>query len=223
MSDSIAINSIPKANAGTNKRSIIVALSVCALLLAFYAIYRNIFLVATVNGSPITRFSLIRELETSGGHYVLEQLIVAKLIDTEVQNAGIVVSSSEIEADIDIYKARLRFQGATLQDVLIQLGPKGMTEDAFRQQTAQRLRFWKYLEKILGEKVRITDAEIDSEMRESKQFKEMSPADARIQVKTMLQGRRLAIEGNKWLAEARSKADVKVNVKFPSSNPRYLP
>jgi hypothetical protein len=214
------ISTANNANPKLAKRAILVALSMLAALLALYAIYQNFFLAATVNGSPITRLSVVRELETTAGERQLDELIVRKLIDGEAAKAGVVVSKEDIDADLDIYKARLRGQGATLQDVLIQLGPHGVTETQYRDRVAQRLRFEKLLEKLLGDRVTVSDSEIDAEMSTSNRPEGMTNEDARIQVKAYLRNRKFGTEGGKWLAEIRSKADVKFHVWYANNRQR---
>ena len=42
--------------------------------------YRSEFIVATVNGKPITRFELVKELEKQGATQALDSIIIQKLI-----------------------------------------------------------------------------------------------------------------------------------------------
>jgi hypothetical protein len=62
--------------------------------------YRHFTQAAVVNGSVISRFDVIKELENSSGQAALEGLVTKKLITQAAVKAGIKVSSNDIDADV---------------------------------------------------------------------------------------------------------------------------
>ena len=72
---------------------------VVAVILILVALFfaKGIFVVATVNGSPISRLSLIQELEKQGGKQALEAIIDKKLIETELKKQNAI--SAELRRD----------------------------------------------------------------------------------------------------------------------------
>ncbi len=56
---------------------------IIAAALLYY--FRSAFVAATVNGQPISRLSLVRELEKQGGKQAMDSLITKTLIDQEAK------------------------------------------------------------------------------------------------------------------------------------------
>ena len=95
---------------------VLAVLLVCALL---YSV-KGWFVVAIVNGEPISRFQVIRELETRGGKQVLDNNIYTKLVHQEASKRRVTVSEKEkndwfAQSEQDYAK-----QGKNLNDLLTQ-------------------------------------------------------------------------------------------------------
>jgi peptidyl-prolyl cis-trans isomerase SurA len=86
---------------------------------------------------------------------ILEKLIEEKLIDQEVNKAGIKVTSKEVEGALEEIKKR---NAATQEDLEKALANEGLTVEAFKKQIEKRLQRTKFLqwavktEPKLGEK-----------------------------------------------------------------------
>src|SRR3989344_199431 len=80
-------------------KTLIIILGVLALGgLGYY--YKGLIVAATVNGAPISRLSIIRQLEKTSAKQVLDEMINKKLIESEAAKKGITVSNDEIKAEL---------------------------------------------------------------------------------------------------------------------------
>ena len=123
--------------------------------------FKGLFIAAIVNGKPISRIEVIRELENASGRQALDALIVKRLIETEASRAGITVSQADIDAEIQILKNKISKQGGTLDLVLAQ---QGITPDQFREQ----ILLQKKLEKILAKNTQVSDDEVNQYFEKNK-------------------------------------------------------
>ena len=67
-----------------NKKTVVLAVIIGLILVALFY-FKGTFVAATVNGSPISRLSVVSQLEKEGGKNVLDSLITEKLIESEVK------------------------------------------------------------------------------------------------------------------------------------------
>lgn len=131
------------------------------VLLALIFVSRGLFIAATVNGSPISRLSVISELEKNSGKAALESLIVEKLINKEADKKGIEISDDEVNAEISKAEIQIKAQGGTLDEAL---ASQGMTLEILKKQIAIQ----KKLEALLADKVQVTDADITKFIADNK-------------------------------------------------------
>lgn len=170
---------------------------------------KGIFVAATVNGSPISRLSVIKELEKQGGKQALEAIIDKKLIETELNKKKVTATKEEVDAEIDKIKTQVTAQGGTLETALAQ---QGMTEEKLREQ----ITIQKKLEKLLADKVAITDAEIDSYIKDSKATppKDVKMEDFRKQISEKLKQQKFQSEAQKWVSNLTTNAKIKYYVNY---------
>lgn len=142
------------------KRKTVIILTVIVVLLVLGYVYKGLFVAATVNGMPITRLAVIQELEKISGKQALDSLITQKLIDAEARKNNIVVSGDEIDAEISKIRVQVETQGGTLEQALT---TQGMTMDILKEQ----IRVQKILEKLVPDKVEVTDAEVAQYMKDN--------------------------------------------------------
>ena len=86
-------------------KPLVIAIGIAVILIVvalFFA--KGIFVAATVNGSPISRLSVIQELEKQGGKQTLEAIIDKKLIETELSKQKVTATKDEVDAEIDKIK-----------------------------------------------------------------------------------------------------------------------
>jgi foldase protein PrsA len=126
---------------------------VAGLLLVSLFLLRSFFIVAFVNGTPITRSHYVAEMEKQVGADTLERIILETLIQQEARNRGIEVDETTIEEQIQTYESNISAQGGTLDSALAQ---QGMTRDDLRDQ----IRIQQLIQKMTEEDAEVTDAEI---------------------------------------------------------------
>lgn len=172
------------------------------LLVTFLFMLRNQFIVASVNGSPITRYSLIKELEKQGGKQVLEGLVVQKIIDQEASKKGVKVTDQDIDSEIDKIRGQIP-QGMTLEQMLELQGSDMQT---LRTQLVLQVK----LRKILEDQVTVTDEEVNAEYNANQEsYSGVSEQEAKAQIKEGLMQQKLSGLINTWLEQKKSEADVK--------------
>lgn len=191
-------------------KPIVIAIGVAVLLIIvalFFA--KGLFVAATVNGSPISRLSVIQELEKQGGKQALGAIIDKKLIETELNKQKITVTKEEVDEEVKKIEAQVASQGGTLEMALAQ---QGMTEEKLREQ----ITIQKKLEKLLADKVAITDAEIDTYIKDSKATppKDVKMEDFRKQISDQLKGQKFQQEAQKWVADLTASAKIKYYVNY---------
>lgn len=191
-------------------KPLVIAIGVAVILIVIALFFaRGIFVAATVNGSPISRLSVIRELEKQGGKQALEAIIDKKLIETELNKQKMSVTPAEIDEEIKKIEAQVSSQGGTLEMALAQ---QGMTEEKLREQ----ITIQKKLEKLLADKVAITEAEIDTYIKDSKATppKDAKMEDFRRQISEQLKGQKFQQEAQKWVSDLTASAKIKYYVNY---------
>src|SRR3989339_532185 len=186
--------------------AIVVAVILIAVAL-FFA--KGIFVAATVNGSPISRLSVIKELEKQGGKQALEAMIDKKLIETELNKQKVTVTKEQIDAEIDKIEAQVTAQGGTLEMALAQ---QDMTEEKLREQ----ITIQKKLETLLADKVAVTEAEIYTYIKDSKATppKDVKMEDFRKQIGEQLKQQKFQQEAQKWVSDLTANAKIKYYVNY---------
>jgi len=99
--------------------------------------------VATVNGQPISRLTLIREMEKSSGKQVLEGLIGKTLILQEAKKQNIFVGKEDIDQEMAKIEENFKNQGQDLNQLL---AFQGMT----RADLEEQIQLQKTAEKLAG-------------------------------------------------------------------------
>lgn len=190
------------------RRKLIIAAVVLALVYFLFS-SKDLFVAATVNGYPISRVSVIRELEKQGGQQVLDNLISKTIISQEARKAGINVSESDIDAKVGEIKTQLSAQG---QDVDALLSAQGVSQEDFRDQIKTQI----YVEKLIGQNVNITDEQINEFIKTNKDF---LPADLdeeglKSLARQELTQQELTTKYSSWIAELKQKADINYFVEY---------
>ena len=135
-----------------SKNQIILIVVVAVAGLLFY--FKGLLIAATVNGSPISRWSVIKQLEKTGGKQTLDSLVTKELLLQEAKKKKITVSEQEINQEISKIEASVKKQGGTLDQAL---KAQGMTRVDFKEQ----VKLQKTLEKMFTDQLKVTEKEID--------------------------------------------------------------
>jgi len=165
------------------------------------------FIAALVNGKPVSRISVIRELEKQSGKTTLDSLIEKDLILQEAKNNNVKVTDDQINKEIDNIKNLLTQQKTTLDAAL---ASKGMTMNDLREQIVIQ----KSVEAMLLSKIQISDAEVKDFFDKNLQYfkdnisKTVTLAKATAQIKDQIFQQKMSAEYSTWIEGLKSKAKV---------------
>ncbi|MBI4096187.1 MAG: SurA N-terminal domain-containing protein [Candidatus Levybacteria bacterium] len=182
---------------------IVVILAIAAFFL------RGLFVAALVNGQPITRLALIQELEKQGGKQTLSALVNQALILQEAKKKNVEISQKEIDNSVKQVEDSLKTQGQNLDTAL---AVQGMTKQDFIMQLKIRI----LVEKLLVDKMKVTDKEVSDYMEKNKETlpTDVKENELRKQVKQQLEQQKLASASQAWLEELNKNAKINYFVNY---------
>ncbi|MFH1186939.1 MAG: SurA N-terminal domain-containing protein [Candidatus Levyibacteriota bacterium] len=195
--------SLPFVSAmGLSRKKAGIAL-IIIVLIVLLVVFRNQFVVATVNGQPISRFALIGELERQAGKTTLDVLITKTLIKQEAEKRNISVSDKELNDEAKKIEDSLKEQG---QDLDTLLAGQGMSRSEFMGQ----IKIQVLVKKMLIDETKVTDKEIDDYLEKNKASmpEDMEEGKLKGEVKTQLEQQKLSETSNKLVTELREKAKI---------------
>lgn len=132
---------------------LVIVILVLLILLGGLYYFKGQFISATVNGQPIWRLTLIKELEKQSGKATLENLITKALIFQEAKKQGVVISQEEIDQKMKELEDNFTAQGQDLDELL---AAQNMTRDQLEEQ----LKIQLIIEKVFNQDIEVTDEEI---------------------------------------------------------------
>jgi foldase protein PrsA len=183
-------------------------LAVVLLAILLYA-FRSVFVAAMVNGQPVTRLSLVQELEKQNGKQALNSLVTKTLIFQEARKQNVNVSDQEVDAELKKIEQNLSAQGQKLDQVL---ELQGMTKEGLIEQ----IRIQKLIEKMVGKDIKVSDKEVQDYIADNR---ESFPEDANqqqinSQVREQLQQQQLNEKVQTWLDKLQKDANINYFVNF---------
>lgn len=175
--------------------------------LLFY--FRGLFIVALVNGQPISRIAVVQELEKRNGKQALEALITQTLILQESQKRNIDVSIAEINDLIKKIEADLKKQGQSLDQAL---SFQGMT----RQDLESQLRIRKLVEKMLAKDIKVTDKEVSDYIEKNKATipEDLKTDEAIKTARQQLEQQKIATKAQAFIEDLQKKAKINYFVNY---------
>lgn len=189
------------------QKGVILSAALGVALLALGYFFRSLFVVALVNGQPITRLAVVNGLEKQQGKQALDNLITEAVILQEAKKQGVATSQDEINEEISKIEEQITNQGMQLDEAL---AAGGMTrDDLIRKITIQ-----KSLEKLLADKIKVSDQEVDDYLIANAasfaqdQLKEENKDSLRQSVKDQLSRQKLSTAFQDWTTDVRSKAKI---------------
>lgn len=193
---------------GLIKSKLFIPLIIVILIAAGFFL-KGLFVAALVNGQPISRLALIQELEKQNGKQALSAIVNQTLIMQEAKKKNVIVSEKEIDESAKEIEESLKKQGQNLDQAL---SMQGLTKRDFREQ----LRLRKLVEKLLVDKIKVTDKEVDEYIEKNK---ETIPADLKSEdvkngVRQQLQQQKLATESQTWLDQLNKSAKINYFVNY---------
>lgn len=180
----------------------LVAAWVLVLLLALYY-FRGQFVVAMVNGQPIFRSALVRELERQSGQQVLDTLILKTVIMQEAAKQKVSVMPNEVDDEIAKLEETFKNRG---QDLESALAVQGMTRADLKEQ----MMLQKLVEKMVDQTVEVSDDEVKKYMDENKAFlpKDAKPDELKAEIKSQLEQQKKTAKVQEWVTKLKDEAKV---------------
>jgi parvulin-like peptidyl-prolyl isomerase len=170
---------------------------------------RSLFVAAIVNGKPITRYTLVRDLETQGGKATLNNLIEKSLIFQEAAKSGINIDKVTIDAEIKKIEDNLKTQNLSLDDAL-------KARSLTREGLSDQIKIQKTVEAILLPKITVADEELKTYFDQNKSLFAQGAKfeDLKDQIKEQVQSQKLSEEYQKWITDLKAKAKINYFVNF---------
>lgn len=171
--------------------------------------FRGLFIVALVNGQPISRITVVQTLEKRNGKQALEALITQTLIQQEAQKRNIDVSSAEINDLTKRIEDGLKKQGQSLDQAL---SLQGMT----RKDLEGQLRIQKLVEKMVSKDVKVTDKEVSDYIEKNKATipEDLKADEATKAARQQLEQQKLSQKAQSFIEDSQSKAKINYFVNY---------
>ncbi len=183
-------------------KKMVIGVIVVVIVIAALFFCKSFFIAASVNGSYISRASVVRELEKKSGKQLLDVLITQRLVTNEAKKQGVKISDEELNARIKGIEDGVTKQGGKIADLL---AAQGLTEKTFHEQVVLEMK----LEKLIGDKAVVTDEEVDAYIKENKvPLPKGKEAEMKGQIKDELKGAKLNKEAGTFVESLRKEAKI---------------
>jgi foldase protein PrsA len=178
---------------------LIVLIAALAGLLYYF---KGFFVVAVVNGTPITQLELISDLEKTYGSQEVDNLVTKKLIMQEARKQNITVTDKDVQDQLDTLDKTFKDQGSSMDQYL---SYSGITMD----QMKENIRLRSMLEQILKDKVSVSDDEIKKYYDDNKTtFADKTLDQVKSQISDQLSQNKLSTEFQTWMQDLRGKSKI---------------
>lgn len=183
------------------------------LILAVVYLVKDEVIVASVNGKPVTRWALVRNLEKQSASAVLENMTLQMLVEQKLKEEGVKVSDEDMNAELAKIEEQLAAQGQDLDNLL---KAQGLTRATVKEQLALS----KGMEILLADKTAVTEEEIVAYFEENKTMigKDVKFEDIKADIESQLKQQKLSTEQQKWFAEIKKAAKINYFKFAPSIN-----
>ena len=172
-------------------------------------IKKDLFIVARVNNSFISRINFINEMEKQSGSQILDNMITQKLVLQEAQNKTILVDDSQVNKEAESIENRLKEQNIVLDEAL---KIQGQTRKDFNK----NIKIGLIIERLLADKIKVSDEEVEKYFTENKSFFEPDTKfeDVKSEIIDTLRQQKLSTEYQNFTQELRSKAKINIFTNF---------
>lgn len=196
-----------KAPISTKRNFLILGVLILAIIGVLLYQNKSLFVVATVNGKPISRLAVINALEKQSGKTTIDSLVTETLILDEAQKQGKSISQEEIDAEIGRIEESVKELGQPL-DELLKL--QGLT----REQLVQQIKVQKLIEKLLENQISVKDEEVSAALSESQvsateALSASDEAQLKKDIKSNLSQQKISEKFPQWLEELKAKSSIK--------------
>lgn len=164
---------------------------------------RNLFIVGTVNKSPITRWELNAKMAEKYAAQTFEGIVTERLIEENLKNNKIVVTDQEVQDEL----AKIKLQYGGEEQFTAALAQFGMTEAKALESIKQSLGLNKLIQAT--NKIEITDEAVsvyftdNKALYEGKKLEEVS-----VEIKESLLQQEIYTKSQEWYTQIRKDAKV---------------
>lgn len=190
------------------KKTLIITLLVLTVLTGLYFL-KGFFIVAVVNGKPISRWALDRQLEKVAGSQILNTKIAEMLVLQEGRNQKITVSNEEINQEVKKLDDQFKTQGQSLDSILA-------LQNQSKKEFLRQIKIQLLVEKMLGKEIEVTGEEIADYFKENQElFAEGATLESEKEnIRQTLFNNKLTEKIQLWLQDLQNKAKILYFVKF---------
>ncbi|QQS38467.1 SurA N-terminal domain-containing protein [Candidatus Woesebacteria bacterium] len=183
-------------------------------LLVFLAVLvytaRGLIIVATVNGKPIYRWTVIDRLEKLGGQQVVDEIIQEELINQEAARLGVKANEDEVSKELEKARQASEAQGMPLETALEQAN---LTIEEY----TKSIRIQYTVRAMLQDQIEVTDEEVNTtynEYKDSESFADIPEEEAKKQILEGLKDQKLQEKVVQWMDDLKNKASIKTVVEY---------
>lgn len=173
------------------------------ILVGLYVYFKtNIVNVAMVDGTPITRLEVEKEMNSKYAEQTIDTLVSEKIILSQAQKKGVSVSQKEIDERIKEIEKRLEGQ-MSLDEAL---KGQGLTKDSFKKQIEIQLT----IDKMFAKEATVSNQEVDEYLTQNAETmgETADTPTLRNDIKEMLKQQKISELFDKWFTEIREKVNV---------------
>lgn len=191
------------------KRNQVIVIALILLIVGVLFYFKGLFIAALVDGQPISRISLIKEMEKQSGKQTLNSLITQALIQQAASKQNIKVGNDEVDQEVKKISDTLEKRGQKLDQLLL---TQGTTMVEFREQ----IRIQKLVEKLIGKDIKVDDKEINDYIEKNKESipQDAKPEEVRSSIKQQLEQQKLSEKFQVWLDDLKAKAKITYFVNY---------
>lgn len=191
-----------------NRRSLLLALGIILLAIVIY-FAKGLLVAATVNGQPISRLAVIRDLERQSGQMSLDSMITRALVFQEAAKKNIEASDKDIDGEIAKIQKQFSDQGQNLDQLL---AAQGLSKEKFREE----VRIQILVTKLLGDQAKVTDKEFNDFMNSNKELleNEENKETATASLRQQMEQQKLAQKYQEWIANVKKNAKINYFVDY---------
>lgn len=173
------------------------------LLVALGYFFKSLFIVALVNGQPITRWEFNSQLEQQDGKQVLDAIVTKDLIFQAAQKQHVNVTQRDVDGQVKTITDTLTKQGTSLDAAL---ASRGMSKQDFMDQLQIQL----IAQKLFSKDVKVTDKQIDDYISQNQDSLPQGESQDQIRasVKQQLEQQQLSQKFQSWLTDLQKQAKI---------------
>ena len=194
-------------NSFDKKKAILIAAVLGVAALGYLG--RGLFVVALVNGTPISRLAVVRELEKQGGSETLDNLVVKSLIFQEARKKGVTVSQEELDQELSRINDIVSKQGMTLDEALA-------LQNQSKNDLIEQIKLQKTVERILADKIAVTEEEVNDYFDKNKELFDDGAKleDVSGEIRNQLAQTKLSSAYQSWITDLKASASINYFVTF---------